>query len=241
MTANLQRPVRGTIGPLETIEFPLDAPEATIVCCHGYGADAADLAPLAFEIPTKRRVRWIFPEAPEPLGSNAAAGGRQWFPIDEEALLQAQVLGKHRDFARTRPAGIAEAAVAVRGLLEQTGPAPWFLGGFSQGAMVAVETALTDGEKPLGVFILSGNLVDAEGTAARARARGGIPFFQTHGEQDPILGFDGAKRLEGVLRDAGWKGALRPFQGGHGIPPEALGALGEFIDGVLEENHGANA
>jgi len=238
MTDKRPQPVRGKIGPLETIDFPIESPEALVVCCHGYGADAADLAPLALEIPTKRRLRWVFPEAPEPLGSNPMAGGRQWFPIDEEALLQAQVMGKHRDFGEAHLPGISEAAKAVQGLIDETGLKKVLLGGFSQGSMVAVEAALAGSAAPIGVFILSGNLVDRDGTQQRAPKRSGTPFFQTHGEQDPILGFDGAKQLTDALTDAGWKGELRPFQGGHGIPPDALTALGAFMDTVLEEDDG---
>ncbi len=238
MTQASRQAVRTKIGPLDVIDFPIESPEAVVVCCHGYGADASDLAPLALEIPTQRIVRWIFPEAPEPLGSNPMAGGRQWFPIDEEALLQAQVLGTYRDFAKTRPPGIGEAGEAVSALVHETGVKKFVLGGFSQGSMVAIESALAGEGAPRGVFVLSGNLVDGEGTVARAAKRGGTPFFQTHGEQDPILGFDGAKQLEKVLLGAGWKGSLRPFQGGHGIAPDALGALGNFIDSVLEDSDG---
>lgn len=236
MTPQLE-PLRVKIGPLEAIDFPVEKAEAVAVCCHGYGADAADLAPLALEIPTRRRVRWIFPEAPLPRASDPLAGGREWFPLDEQAMLQAQILGQTRDFGAARPPGIAEAAAALRELAAEAGNGNVFLGGFSQGSMVAVEAAFS-AAGARGVFILSGNLVDREGTTARAAAHKGMPFFQTHGEQDPILGFEGAKRLESVLQAAGWKGMLRPFQGGHGIPPEALAALGKFIDGVLEGKDG---
>ena len=231
MTDAGPRPIRGKIGPLDAIDFPVDSPEALVVCCHGYGADAADLAPLAFEIPTKRRVRWIFPEAPNPLGSDPMASGREWFPIDQEALMQAQVLGTHRSFAELRPPGLEEAADALRALLDQTKCESLFLGGFSQGSMVAIEAALASDVGPQGVFILSGNLVDGKGTLERASKHAGTPFFQTHGEQDPVLGFEGAQRLTAALTDSGWKGDLQSFQGGHAIPPNALKALGEFIDG----------
>jgi phospholipase/carboxylesterase len=234
------RPVRATLGGLEAIDFPVESPEALVVCCHGYGADASDLAPLAMEIPVSRKVRWIFPDAPQPLGSAPWSGGRQWFPIDEEALLRAQVSGEFRDFAASRPQGIDDAARALRELVAAALPdsGAFVVGGFSQGSMVAIESALMEGPAPAGVFVLSGNLVDEEGTSKRAPARAGTPFFQTHGEMDPMLGFEGAKKLERALSEAGWKGELRPFQGGHGVPPEHLASLGEFIDGAVGGKHG---
>ncbi|OIO11728.1 MAG: hypothetical protein AUJ52_01650 [Elusimicrobia bacterium CG1_02_63_36] len=237
MSGGALRPVRSAFAGLDTIDFPVKGAEAVVVCCHGYGADAADLAPLAGQIPTRRTVRWVFPDAPDPLSSAPWSGGRQWFPIDEEALLRAQVLGTCRDFAGSRPPGIDAAAKSLRDLIAKTAPpsGKFLIGGFSQGSMVALEAALLQGPAASGVFILSGNLVDADGTAARAPARKATPFFQTHGEQDPMLGFDGAKKLEAALTAAGWNGRLRPFQGGHGIPPEALSALGEFIDSALED------
>jgi len=56
-----------------------------------------------------------------------------------------------------------------------------------------------------------------------------LRFFQSHGSGDPILGFAQALALEKELKAAGWNGALRRFEGGHGIPPEIVPELGAWL------------
>jgi predicted esterase len=71
--------------------------------------------------------------------------------------------------------------------------------------------------------------VDQKSVAALAPKHAGLAFFQSHGSVDPILGFQEALKLEKALKDAGWKGRLSRFEGGHGIPPELLPELGAWL------------
>ncbi len=101
--------------------------------------------------------------------------------------------------------------------------------GFSQGAMMAVDLALRAPEAPAGVAVLSGTLVDRKTLEKLAPRRKGLPFFQSHGSVDPILGFQEARALEKALKDAGWSGSLLRFEGGHGVAPEVVAALGAWL------------
>ncbi|MFH1723037.1 MAG: esterase [Elusimicrobiota bacterium] len=232
---NLSLPRRRRIGPLDVIEFAAGPEAPTIVCFHGYGANAADLAPLAGEVPLERPARWIFPEAP--LEMEMLPSGRMWFPLDEERLERAQVMGKPLDFSGSRPPGLDEAHETARGLVDAL-ETPWnrlILGGFSQGSSLALELALNAPESPLGLYILSGNIMDEESLRRLAPARAGTPFFQSHGTMDPLLGYEGAKRLEEALKEAGLKGELRSFNDGHTIPMDVLVGLGGFLDERIAE------
>jgi phospholipase/carboxylesterase len=219
------------LGDLDAIEFPEKDPKAlTVVCLHGYGADMRDLAPLAPEIPVERPVRWIFPDAPEVLDW----GGRAWFPIDVAAFEEAQRTGQPRDLSRREPEGMSIARAEMKGLLEELA-VPWkslVLMGFSQGAMMAVDLAARAPESAAGVAILSGTLVDRKVLAASAAKHKGLPFFQSHGSVDPILGFREALALESELKTAGWKGELKRFEGGHAIPPEIVAELGAWLEAL---------
>jgi phospholipase/carboxylesterase len=216
------------LGNLEAVDFPCADPKGlTVICLHGYGADMRDLAPLAPEIPVERPVRWIFPNGPETLDW----GGRAWFPIDVAAFEEAQRTGKPRDLSGGEPDGMAESRVALQGFIQELGVS-WeklVVMGFSQGAMMAVDLALRAPSAPAGVAILSGTFVDQKSVAALAPKRAGLAFFQSHGSVDAILGFQEALKLEKALTDAGWKGELRRFEGGHGIPPELLPELGAWL------------
>lgn len=215
-------------GGLDAIEFVSEDPKAlTVVCLHGYGADMRDLAPLAPEIPVGKPVRWLFPDGPEVL----EWGGRAWFPIDVAAFEEAQRAGKPRDLSTGEPEGMAESRAELQAFVSELG-APWdrlVLMGFSQGAMMAVDAALRAPQAPAGVAILSGTFVDKKTVLKLAPERAGLPFFMSHGSVDPILGFQEALKLEDALKTAGWKGALRRFEGAHGIPPQLLPELGAWL------------
>ena len=213
------------------MEFPASADAPVALCMHGYGADMRDLAGLAMELDLKGPLRWIFPNGPLEL----PWGGRAWFPIAEERLAGYERGDGAFDLSAMRPGGMDAARDAVLGLVAAL-EAPWdriILGGFSQGAMLSVELALAAPAQPRGAFLLSGNLVDAASLTPRAPSRKGLPFFQSHGTVDPILGFEGAKKLNEALTAAGWQGRFVEFHGPHAIPREALDGLGSFLDGLL--------
>ena len=69
-------PARKTFGTLDCIVVDEPGAERSIVLFHGYGADAADLAPLAREIRLSRPARWVFPDAPLGPELGFLSGGR---------------------------------------------------------------------------------------------------------------------------------------------------------------------
>lgn len=218
-------------GELDAVAVPsADRDAKTIVCFHGYGADMRDLAPLAFETPASKPFSWYFPDAPGEL----EWGGKAWWPIDVAAFEAAQRGGKPRDLSRETPEGMAQARLAAQSFVAGLGvPAEKLvLMGFSQGSMLAVDLAMRMEKSPAGVAVLSGTLVDVAALRELAGARKGMPFFQSHGSVDPILGFLQAIALEKELVGAGWKGKLLRFEGGHAIPGEVLEALGAWLDSL---------
>lgn len=223
------KPCLVRFGNLDAIEVPSSDPDAlTVVCLHGYGADMRDLAPLAGELETKRPISWLFPDAPEVLDW----GGRAWFPIDVAAFEQSQRTGAARDLSLREPPGMEWAREELQRFIRELDK-PWdkiVLMGFSQGAMLAVDLALRAESPPAGVAILSGTLVDKKTVAQLAPAKKGLPFFQSHGSVDPILGFAEARSLEKALVEAGWRGQLRRFEGGHAIPAETLEGLKGWLE-----------
>src|SRR5437763_8486057 len=94
---------------------------------------------------------------------------------------------------------------AVDEVLTQTGLpcSKLLLGGFSQGAMVTTDVALRLPERPAALAILSGTLLTEDVWRAKAKARAGLPIFQSHGRMDPILRFDAAERLRDLLTETG--------------------------------------
>src|SRR5207244_1388810 len=134
--------------------------------------------------------RFVFPVAP--LAPPALAGGRAWWMIDLARLQQGP--RTPRDLNEI-PAGLAEARAQLSSLLdavEKELGVPGnriVLGGFSQGAMLSLDVALHRLSPLAGLVLLSGTLIAAHEWAARLPARAGLPVFQSHGSEDPLLPF----------------------------------------------------
>jgi phospholipase/carboxylesterase len=226
--------LRRKIGPLDCITYKGGDDAPTLVLFHGYGADGADLAPIAAELPLRSPIHAVFPDAPLALKIDGVVSGRAWFPIDVESIQKAQMEGKEIDWSASEPPGLPAARKTAGEFLAALG-VPWsklILGGFSQGAMLAVDLALRAPEAPMGLAILSGNLIAEKQWSELAPKRKGMRFVQSHGTTDPILGYKGAKRLTGVLLAGGLEGELLTFDGGHGIPKAVIDELGKYIDRV---------
>ncbi|MGE0762339.1 MAG: alpha/beta hydrolase [Bdellovibrionales bacterium] len=225
-----QKPPLRKIGALQALDFPQEG-RPTVLMLHGYGADAYDLASLREELTGAGPLRWVFAQGPREVEIGPGYWGRAWFPIDMAAHEQALMSGKEISYADRRPSGVTEARDQVLSHIKALGVAPeqMLLGGFSQGAMLAVEVALSLPKPPKGLILLSGTLADQNGLRQRAPALKGLKFFQSHGERDPVLPFSGALALHEELLKAGWDGPLSAFGGGHEIPRPVVRDLNHFL------------
>src|SRR5262249_40154781 len=111
--------------------------------------------------------------------------------------------------------------------------AKWVLGGFSQGAMVATDVGLRIVPAPDALVLFSGAVVDAPRWQALAPARRGLPVFQSHGREDPILPFTESERLRELLRSGGLEVEYLTSRGGHTITREALERSAALLSGLL--------
>ncbi len=208
-----------------------------VVLMHGYGAPSDDLVGLGGEIPAPAGTRFVFPEAPIELPQ--MMDSRAWWNIDMAEFERAQMTGQPRDMTGEVPDGMAEANTRVCSLLdavqEQLGVTgeQIVLGGFSQGAMLAMDVALRSDRKLAGLIVFSGTLLAQQEWLPLMSSRAGLRVVQTHGTMDPILFFGFAERLKDGLKKGGWQCKWVPFHGQHEIPRPALAAVGEMLSDVL--------
>ena len=237
--------IRTQLGGLDVRILDPDSPErpadVNIVLCHGFGAPGDDLMALGPELAQlvpalASRVRWVFPEAPLSLAAQGLQGGRAWWLLNLERMVQ----GRDWDvYMNEVPEGLTRARRMARAMLEELSLKTLvpigrtILGGFSQGAMLTTEVMLRLEEAPLGLAILSGALVSRPEWERQAPRRAGLPVFQSHGRQDPILPFQVADQLRELLERAGLQVEFAPFNGPHTIPAGALSALGRWIEARL--------
>lgn len=217
-------------------------PKLAVVLCHGYGAPGDDLVPLADEIARAIPrggvgIRFVFPEAPLALGPTGAGEGRAWWPIDLERFVAIQQAGPAAiaEARKHEPEGLREARRLLLGALDALARqtklpmSKIVVGGFSQGAMLAIDVALRLEEAPAGLVVLSGSLISETEWKKRAPARRGLRVVLSHGTHDPLLPFANAEALRALLSDAGLSVDFIPFPGAHTIPAEALPHVAQLI------------
>lgn len=208
-----------------------------VVLLHGFGAPGDDLVSMWRSLDVPGETRFVFPEAPLSLDFGYG-DSRAWWMIDIEAMQRAMIAGRTAELIERQPAGLLAAREAVQELLNQVERKlgvrgdKIVLGGFSQGAMLALDVALADPRPLAGLVLMSGGIVNQAEWTARMSARTGLRVFQSHGVQDPILPFELAERLRDELGAAGLELTWVDFRGGHEIPWRVTEKLGEFLRGV---------
>ena len=203
-----------------------------VVLMHGFGASGTDLVGLWRVLDVPHQARFAFPEAPHEIPG--LFGARAWWMLDLARAEQAMAEGP-RSYAQEIPPGMEDATDGVvemiAALQRELGvPSERLLvGGFSQGSMAACNAVFTRNITPGGLVILSGTPVNLEAWKAGMSSKRGVPVFQSHGQNDPLLSFQAAEQLRDEMREAGLSTEWVPFRGGHEIPMPVLEALGRFL------------
>ena len=226
----MNAPERHLRGPLETIEWSAgDGPaEATVVLLHGFGAPGDDLASLAPALAGGRTSRFVFPAAPLTPPDMAGWGGRAWWPLRMSEMLQQLSTGRFEQLFDAAPPGVDDARSALARCLDAVPVhGPLVLGGFSQGAMLAADAAMSGGWEAAGLVLLSGAPIDS---AKWGKASG--PAFVSHGRLDEVLPFACGEALRDRLTAAGRSVQFEPFDAGHTIPAAVVASLKAWLAAI---------
>lgn len=221
---------RKLIDGLEVLVVPGDKDGAHIVLFHGFGANGFDLLPLSGTYQERPKPTWYFPTGPLAVEIGVGYEGKAWFPIHFERLK------KGSSAAEAFPTSLESIRVKCEQVIAalEIPLSKLIVGGFSQGAVLATELALHSFQRYAGLVIWSGTLVQPESWSKLAHAQAGLPFFQSHGDNDPLLPLAGAEALATVLQEGGLKGELHAFKGGHEIPQQILRKFASFLAAHLK-------
>ena len=211
-----------SIKTVDTSKGSATAP--TVVLLHGFGAPGDDLVPLGSHLGAPGR--FVFPAAPLAI----EWGGRAWWMID---LSLFEPGARRTDRRAEIPDGLAEARAAVLEVIAaQPADRPLVLGGFSQGAMLALDVALHVERKLAGLVLWSPTFIAEPVWTPRFARLADLPIALSHGRQDPLLPFAMTEALRDQLVSSGARVDWRPFDGGHEIPPPALAAARTIVSSV---------
>lgn len=209
-----------------------------VILLHGFGAPGDDLVPISEVLAVPPGTRFVFPEGPLSL-SFGYGDSRAWWLIDMARLEADRAAGRLRDLSAEVPRGLLQARQTMEQVLTELPlvlPIDYrktVIGGFSQGAMLTCDLAMRTAYPFAGLVQLSGTLLARHEWRPAVAKRAGLPVFQSHGTQDPILPYEMAERLRDELIQAGLAVAWQSFRGGHEIPEPVMRQLGPFLTKVL--------
>ncbi len=185
-------------------------PRQLVLLFHGVGSSARDLTPLGEALaPHLPDALIVSAQAPE-----ASGRGWQWFSV--QAVTEAN-----------RPARVAAAMPAFVQAVEQwqqacaVGPAATTLIGFSQGAIMALESTQLDSPPATRVIALSGRFARPPRTAFAS-----VRTHLVHGDADAVMPVQAAVDALAQLQALGAAATLDRFPGlGHGIDQRVVDAI----------------
>jgi lysophospholipase-2 len=211
---------------------PSSSPVA-LIFLHGLGNTPAGWSSLQQQLPLLRHnlkeMKYRFPHAPT-IGSTIN-GGMQlpgWFDLydwpiglnckDDRPGIFKAMAQVTQEIEKLESQGIPRNRIAV--------------GGFSQGAAIALETVYRSNDTFAACIALSGWLTLRHDLVVSEKAKK-TPLFWGHGKYDDKVLFEhqffGVKKL----RDQGVAVTLKEYPIGHGSDPDEMEDMAAFLDSVL--------
>jgi phospholipase/carboxylesterase len=251
----MRQPRRAHYGSLDSYVIDSGAdqvPEALVILCHGFGAPGSDLVGIVAEWEAMLgadadRFRFICPIAPQSLSELGMPQGRAWWMLNMSRLMEAVQAKRFDELHQESPPGLDQARSALAELVNlaleeisgvrpgDSDEIPLALGGFSQGAMLTMDTTLR-GDIPVPQFLIqfSGTVIcQPQWTVALNRLERSR-VYQSHGRLDPILPFSSAERLRDLIQSADVDIEFHAFDGPHTIVPDSIATTAMGLKRLLE-------
>ncbi len=209
--------------PLEHIhleaERKSDRAGPAVFILHGRGANEQDLLPIADELPDELNV--VSFRAPDRL-----QGGYTWYDLD----LSGGGLHESQPDAEGFRRSLDLVAESIDGAVEAYGLDPDRLGllGFSQGSIMSQALLLESPERFSWVAALHGYLADSHADLD-PDGLAGTPVFVAAGRADQIIPHTRTEAAADRLRSIGADVTVGVYDAGHGVGPNELGDLVDFV------------
>jgi phospholipase/carboxylesterase len=195
---------------------------SAVLLLHGAGANGRDLLGLGQAwTPQFPNTAFFSPDALEPC--DMGPFGFQWFSLQNRTT-------------QSIAEGLARARPVVDEMIDKIlkdfslSPSAFVLGGFSQGAMLALYTGLQRKEKIVGILAYSGALIGLEHAVTKP------PVLLVHGLDDTVVASAGSKQAADFLMKEGVPAELHFIHNlGHSIDPTGLYLGAAFLQRILQD------
>lgn len=220
-----------TLPPLRTLRRG-EGDGPVVVMLHGMGSRPEDMVSFSERTDLPEGTRFVFPYAPTATHPpEGREGGFLWWSLGDDFA----DLRRHRYPAMEV---VRRQVMALLDALEEEYGVPReriVLGGFSQGAMLAMDVALHDPRPLAGVIVMSGTFVDEASWMPLMANRRDLRVFQSHGRQDPILSFGPAEELSQRLLANGVDARFFAFDGEHEVNAAVSARVAAFVREVTSD------
>jgi phospholipase/carboxylesterase len=194
-----------------------------LVLHHGRGTDERDLLGLADALDPERKLHVVTPRAPLSI---PGWPGYHWYVVPRVGY-------PDRDTFQ----GAYEQLTSFHEVQwQRTGISPQqtVFGGFSMGTVMSYALGLSaERPAPAGILAFSGFIPVVEGWQPSLEDRAGLPVFIAHGNNDPVIGVEFARRAREILMAGGLTVSYREFAGGHEIDPANVPEAREWLTATL--------
>ena len=205
--------------------FPETPPKGCVIWLHGLGANGHDFESVVpfLKIEPSLSIWYIFPHAPSiPVTINNNFVMPAWYDI----------YALDRD-AKIDENGIRESASRIKTLIndaEDKGvpTEKIIIAGFSQGGVVAIETALTYPKKLCGLISISSYFPTSK-TIKPHDTNTEIPVLICHGKEDEMVLESMGDRAYRNLLGMGYEVEYKTYPTGHNVIAEELIDIGSWI------------
>jgi phospholipase/carboxylesterase len=194
-----------------------------VLWMHGFGAGPDDFAGLGRAV-GRPDLRWLHPAAPlRPIRLYGGERATAWYDL----------VAPFGQGERAHLPDVDATAAALLGLLHEHGVAVGdvVLGGFSQGAAMAMALLQRLPEPPAGLIALSGYAVGLPWSAGHGP--GPTRALVSHGQSDAVVPFSAGRDAAAALAAQGHTVELHEHGGGHELHPRQIGAIRALLDGAL--------
>jgi phospholipase/carboxylesterase len=214
-----------------TIE-PANKEKATHTCIilHGLGANGNDLQGLTSQIKIKDGInmRFIFPHAPIiPMKVNRGLPCNSWFDYEsKDGDINTEQLLKSLN-------SVLE--IVDKQKYDSIDSSNVIVGGFSQGASLALNIGLLSDVKLLGVFSMAGFLLSFSTSVQENDINKDTPFWLAHGNDDDVVESDYSKRAAAYLtKKTGYADVGESYYDNlsHSISIEEIKDLSDWINKI---------
>ncbi len=202
-------------------------PKYCIIWMHGLGADGHDFEAIVpeLQLPNLNDFKFIFPHAPiQSVTINNGMQMRAWYDILEMSFDR-----------KVDQAGIKASVDLIHYLIENeinsgVKPENIFLAGFSQGGVIALQTALCYPKKLAGIIALSTYLPEFSQIKNNFNpANSQTPVFMAHGTMDNVVHYDYAKQAYDALLKENYSVNWREYPMPHSVCQEEIRDISSFI------------